>query len=362
MLLQIEYFNVTLPNRLALKHFMDGHSLGPNRAAAITNEQKSEIAKKAALARWGNRPLQAIRGGNFKEHFGIDVDVYVLDDHKRSAVLSERGISRALGFSPTGGNRLKEFLASKAIEIPGREVAAKLSQPIVFQWNKGGRGELIVHGYPATLLIDVCRLISASAQSGVIGKRHQRIINQSRTILDASANLGIDHLVYAVAGYDPTAEEVIQAFKTYVQEEAKKYEKEFPNELYAQWHRLYQIPVPERGKPWKFGQLTIRHVYYPVAQSQGKIYELLKALKSRGGDPRKKLFQFLNELGARALRIQLGRVLEMAESSPDEIAYEKKIRERFGGQSVLAFLPPIPSPSKRKDHPDQLQLLPTEQE
>ena len=46
-------------------------------------------------------------------------------------------------------------------------------------------------------------------------------------------------LVYALAGYNPTTEEVIQAFKVYVQEEARKYESEFPPELYQRWHDLY---------------------------------------------------------------------------------------------------------------------------
>jgi hypothetical protein len=45
----------------------------------------------------------------------------------------------------------------------------------------------------------------------------------------------------------------------------------------------------------------------------------LRALKASDGDEKKKLFQFLNEIGARALRIQLGRVLEMAESSANRI-------------------------------------------
>jgi len=126
-----------------------------------------------------------------------------------------------------------------------------------------------------------------------------------------------------------------------VQEEAKKYEKEFPEELYMQWYRLYRIPVPTRGKPWDFKHLTVKHIYFPLAKSNGRILQLVRALKAKGGDRRKKLFQFLSELGARALRIQLGRVLEMAESSPDPLAYERRIAERFGGQQELDLvLPP----------------------
>jgi hypothetical protein len=70
---------------------------------------------------------------------------------------------------------------------------------------------------------------------------------------------------------------------------------------------------------------------------------LLKALKAKDGDRAKKLFQFLNAIGARALRIQLGRVLEMAESSSDKYLYENKVAERFGGQKELELFVPTPS-------------------
>ena len=169
------------------------------------------------------------------------------------------------------------------------------------------------------------------------------MVEQARIITAASAKNGIRHLVYALAGYSPTTDEVIAAFKLYVQEEARKYEPEFPNELYMQWHRLYELPVPMRGKPWQFKYLTVKHVYFPLAQSSGKLLTLLRALKARDGDRQKKLFQFLNEIGARALRMHLGRVLEMAESAPTRHAYESRIVERFGGQHELELLAPMPS-------------------
>lgn len=109
---------------------------------------------------------------------------------------------------------------------------------------------------------------------------------------------------------------------------------------YAQWYRLYEIPTLERGKPWHFKYLTVNHIYYPLAQSSGKIYELLKANKARGGDRAKKLFQFLNEIGARALGRHIGRVQEMAESSPDKESYERRVRERFGEQREFEFVFP----------------------
>jgi D-alanyl-D-alanine carboxypeptidase len=90
-------------------------------------------------------------------------------------------------------------------------------------------------------------IIEAESE-GTLPPHYQKVARQAHIIVGASAKSGIQRLVYRLAGYHPTAEEVITAFKIYVQEEAKKYEREFPNELYREWHRLYEIPVPVRGE------------------------------------------------------------------------------------------------------------------
>ena len=314
---------------------------GVNRAKVLSAEERSKIAKQAAAARWG---VQAIYRGNFSEEFGIDVDCYVLNDAQKTAVISQRGMAQAIGFSKRG-DRLSVFAGSKTMDdYIGRGLREKLANPIIFQPQTAAAENAIgdkAHGYDATILIDLCKAIIAARNDGKLsGSRYNKMVEQAQIVLGASAKSGIRGLVYALSGYSPAAEEVIAAFKLYVQEEARKYEPEFPNELYIQWHRLYGIPIPARGKPWHFKYLTVKHIYYPLAKSNGRLLELLRALKSNEGDRKKKLFQFLNEIGARALRIQLGRVLEMAESAKDRQAYEVKIVERFGGQQELALVFP----------------------
>ena len=317
---------------------------GQKRAEVLSPEERRVIARKGAAARWGDKPLRATHKGNFQEELGIDVECYVLDDGQKTAVISQRGMAQALGFSKRG-DRLSVFMNSKTMEeYIGRELRAKIENPIVFQRLSAAAESSFgenAHGYDATILIDLYQAILAARNDGkLLGNRYDKMIEQSQIVLGASAKSGIRGLVYALSGYSPAAEEVIAAFKLYVQEEAKKYESEFPNELYMQWHRLYDIPVLERGRSWHFKHLTVNHIYYPLAKSSGKLYGLLKALKATGGDKQKKLFQFLNEIGARALRMQLGRVLEMCESSLDKTAYEAKILERFGGQRELELIMP----------------------
>ena len=285
---------------------------GARRAEILPPQRRSEIARQAAVSRWGGRIPRAIHKGNFKNDFGIDVECYVLDDAGKTAVISQTGMARALGL-PARGGAFPRFLANKAMSNTiGIELRDNLENPLKFQG--GGRGigvpaaTTIIHGFDVTLLIDTCKAVIAAESQGKLSGRYDNIAKQAHIIVGASAKAGIKQLVYALAGYNPTAEEVIAAFKLYVQEEAKKYEPEFPNELYLQWHRLYDIPVLIRGKPWHFKYLTVRHIYHPLAQSSGKLLTLLRALKAKDGDQRKKLFQFLNTIGARALRIQLGRV------------------------------------------------------
>jgi hypothetical protein len=252
-------------------------------------------------------------------------------------------MAAALGLSPRG-NALPRFLGTIAMDsFGGAELKQKLENPVKFQWSAVGAGTppVTVFGSDAALLIDICQAISSAAAAGKLKeKRYRALVNQAQIILGASAKQGIRDLVYALSGYSPSTEEVIAAFKLYVQEEARKYEPEFPGELYMQWHRLYNIPVPIRGKPWHFKHLTVGHIYHPLAKSSGKLLKLLRAEKSAGGDRQKKLFQFLNEIGARALRMHLGRVLEMAESSADKNEYERKINARFGDQKELELLMP----------------------
>jgi hypothetical protein len=319
---------------------------GARRAEVLAPERRAEIAQKAAIARWGAQLPRATHKGNFKNEFGIDVECYVLDDPAKTAVISQTGMARALGLPSAGGAFPRFFNGKGVANSIGLEVRQKLENPIKFHMVTTGTERdprMVIHGFDVTLIIDLCKAIVAIEAGGKLYRRHRRIAAQAHIILGASAKAGIKHLVYALAGYNPSTEEVIAAFKLYVQEEAKKYEPEFPNELYIQWHRLYDLAVPVRGKPWHFKSLTVRHVYYPLAKSNGKILELLKALKGRDGDRAKKLFQFLNEVGARALRMHIGRVLEMAESSTDKYTYENKVAERFGGQIELELVVPTPS-------------------
>src|SRR5262249_4414512 len=116
----------------------------------------------------------------------------------------------------------------------------KLANPIIFQRKNAAAENALgatAHGYDATILIDLCNAIIAARNAGKLsGRRYDKMVAQAHVVVSASAKAGIKGLVYAIAGYDATREETIAAFKFYVQQEAREYESEFPNQLYAEWY------------------------------------------------------------------------------------------------------------------------------
>lgn len=309
---------------------------GIARALVLTSERKRQIAAKAAAARWGTLP-RATHKGNFKDEFGFDVDCYVLDDEQKTAVVSQRGMAAAIGMAERG-DRFRKFAFGKGMSrYVGSELRAKIENPLVFQWGTGGSEQppSTVHGYDVTLLVDVCKAILEADNAGTLLPRQLHLARNARVILNGSAKAGIKGLVYALAGYDASRQEIITAFKFYVREEAREYEKEFPDQLYAEWYRLYELPVPERNKPWKFKHLTVNHVYQPLARSNGKVYELTQAQRANSGKRHEKLHQFLSEIGVKALRQHLGQLLGVARIAKDRVEYEGYIRRLFGDQPEL---------------------------
>lgn len=309
---------------------------GKALADMMTPEQLHDRATKAAIARWG---LKAIKKGNFQEEFGFDVDCYVLNDEQKTAVIHQRGMGEALGFSKQSGGRFPRLIKAKGIaQYIGPEVREKLENPLVFQGLDTVSGDPSgkrLHGFDVTLLIDVCKAIVAAETNGKLTPNQKGIAQQAHIILNASAKAGIKGLVYALSGYDPTAEEVIAAFKLYVREEAREYESEFPKALYAQWYRLYQLPKPERNHPWKFKHLTMDHVYTPLAKSNGKIRDLVIAQRAASGKRNERLHLFLTQIGVKAIRTHLGQLLGIAQVSKDQFEYEAHVNNIFGDQPRL---------------------------
>lgn len=283
--------------------------------------------------------LLATHRGNFKKDFGIDVDCYVLNDERHTAVISKRGMARSLGMSDRG-NSITNLVQSKSLSeiiTSADGLREKLSNPLIFKDSLSADGKLnpIVHGYDVTILIDLCQAIKKANEEGKLAPNQKHIARQAGIIVAASAKAGIKGLVYALSGYDVTREEIISSFKRFVAQEARGYEKEFPDELYKEWYRLYQEKRPKKNKPWGFMHLTNSQVYKPLARSNGRLLKLLKVHKREYGNKNNRLHQFLAEIGVKALRQHLGQLLAIAKLAKSRVEYECNFEKLFSDQLPL---------------------------
>jgi hypothetical protein len=117
-------------------------------------------------------------------------------------------LAEALGLRGTSGAELPRFLGGRKIApYVGRELTEKLENPIVFQGVAPGANvpPPTVFGYDVTILTDVCKAIIKAEAEGNLLKHQERIAQQAHIIVGASAKAGIKQLVYALAGYNPTA-------------------------------------------------------------------------------------------------------------------------------------------------------------
>lgn len=64
---------------------------------------------------------------------------------------------------------------------------------------------------------------------------------------------------------------------------------------------------------------------------------LAKTAKASGEDRRKKLHQFLSDIGVKALRQHLGELIGIAKLSDCRAEYEKNVSKIFGDQPEFDF-------------------------
>ncbi|HEJ7990210.1 TPA: hypothetical protein SMI27_000848 [Serratia liquefaciens] len=302
---------------------------GIARAKSLTAEQRKDQAKKGAVARWG---YKATHKGNFMDEFSIDAECYVLDDPEKTVVVTKNGLARLLNLG-THGVHVDRLLNSQYMkEYVDPILLVKIEKPLVFQWKPGGSGLGFTgaQGYDITVIGDIANALIKANIAGALPKSREDAAKQAQALANASMKAGLKGLAYAIAGYRPEVQEVIEAFKAFVREEARQYEKEFPDELYEEWYRLYGLNRPEKGRPIRFGQLTNMQIYIPLAKSKGKILEQIRASRDENGKQSDKLHLFLSEIGVKALRQHIGKLLGVAAMSDNKDEYEAGIAKVFG--------------------------------
>lgn len=218
---------------------------GLARAEKLAPDQRTAIAKKAALARWGEKPLRATHGGTFR--IGeAEFPCAVLENGMR--VLTQRSVQKGLGMSTSGGSdgahRVARFIAKleeKGVETRG--LSLRIGSPVVFQLPTWGKP---AYGYEATVLADICDAILAARKAGHLATQQAHIATQCEVLVRGLARVGIIALVDEATGYQDIRDR--QALQTildaFLRKEFAAWAKRFPDGFYEQIFRL-------RGWTWR---------------------------------------------------------------------------------------------------------------
>jgi hypothetical protein len=308
---------------------------GLARAASLSQEERREIAVKAALARWKNTSPdgmpEAVREG--KLQIGdVFLDCYHLKDGRR--LFHKRALARALGLKSAGGNAFMKTMGRKGIgSVMSDEMREKIDNPILFKPLRKDPA----HGYEGTFVIDLCNVILDAHKQGRLTPSQHFLAVQAEIILRSSAKVGIIALIDEATGYikDKRKEEYRELFKEFIRQECGQYAKEFPEQFIDLIYRLYNLRRNnfKRNHPQFFGHFIRRYIYSPLVNSHGAILEMLdekNPVVYVNGGRRHKLFQFLSdELGLPALRAHIWQVVGIGNSVRSKEAFDRAFSNAF---------------------------------
>lgn len=319
---------------------------GAARAKKLPPAKRSEIAKKAAAARWDQSISEAVCGSpDTPLRIGdAEIECYVLDDETR--VMTQASFLQALGrhrraySRPDGDDRLPPILQSKTIQPYISSEVAAAAKPITFRLPNGARA----NGYRAELLAQVCEVYLAAQQAGVLPKNQEHIADRASILMRGFARTGIVALVDEATGYQALRKRdaLAQILETYVAQEIQAYVKSFPPAFYQEMFRLRGLDYSKDTvkRPQYFGHLTNDVVYKRLAPG---VLDELKRVQRRDdvGRPKDKLFQRLTtNVGYPKLREHLGAVVAIMSLSKDWPDFKMKLdrlHPRVDGEAMLPF-------------------------
>jgi hypothetical protein len=318
---------------------------GKARAAKLSKEARSAIARKGGLARHSaGRPTdqlpKAMCGGEQPLRLGmLEVPCYVLDDERR--VITMRGMQAALGMSTSGGAPRMAILARSIALTPsqGNDLAVRLESPIEFVMPQGG----VAHGYEGLLLVNIAETILDARRAGVITPRYAHIAQAAEILLAAFASVGIIALIDEATGYQNVRRRLALAelLDNYISDKMNFWTKTFPDEFYEEYFRLQSWDSSKLragdGKPAEIGKFTRDVVYRRMHPWIVRELEEKNPCIVPGRRMYKHHMWLSQELGHPALKEHLAKIITIMKLSTDMLDFNQKLTKVLGQAGDQGF-------------------------
>jgi hypothetical protein len=332
------------------------------RAKSLTPEERSAIARKAALSRHRSDMPKAIAEGVLRIG-DISMPCAVLDDADNTRVLTQNGFLRAIGrhpFAPGGtGSAIDEtppFLRAKNLKEFISSDLERSSIPLLYlPRNPTSGASGIGYGYRARLLPDVCWVYQDAMLAGKLLSGQMHVGEACRAFLKALTNYAIDDLVDQATGFDDfrKREAINRILERYCRSDALPWVKMFDLDFYREVYRLNNWPFDpaKTARPGVIGHWT-NDLYDRLApRIRPELHRLVR--RNEKGRPTQKLTQHLSpEEGKPRLRELLEGTKALMRVSTDWEDFKGKLDiafPRFEDAMILPFaggLPRLPKPKE----------------
>lgn len=304
---------------------------GKARAQSLSPAERSEIARQAAVARWGTSVPDAPHVGTFQIG-DIALDCAVTSDGTR--LINQRKMLAALG--RTGGARRGEgarkapFLSAGNLqEFVSPELRELAEHPVKYRIAGG----FVAHGYRAEMLPLVCEVYIDALAADVLTKNQMPVARAAAVLHRGLARVGIVALVDEATGYQEVRarQELEDILDHYVQAELRSWVKMFPDEFFEQIYRLQGWefrPGTSKRTPY-VGKLVNKYVYDQLPTGIREELEH-KNPRTGSGHRRHKHHQFLTaDTGNPHLDTQISTVATLMRISRDRGEFEILFERAF---------------------------------
>jgi hypothetical protein len=319
------------------------------RSASLTGEERSAIARRAALTRHAAGLPRAIAEGHIIIG-DLKIACAVLDDLENTRVLTQEGFLNAIGRAgkAKGGegasvDGLPAFLrASNLNSFISNDLIASTT-PIEFVPLRGPGYQGRAFGYRATVLPSVCWVYQDALVARKLLPSQKHIGEACRFFLKALTNYAIDDLVDLATGFEDMRKRraIDKIIEKYVEKNARPWVLMFDMDFYRHIFRLngWDFDPENTARPSVIGHWT-NDIYDRLAPGvRQALHE--KVRRNAKGRPTQKLSQYLTpDDGKPELRRLLEGVILLMRMSKTWGEFKVKLDEwypRFNETMQLPF-------------------------
>jgi len=234
--------------------------------ASIEEAASDDLVDNGTIESISNLPKAKYKG--FLNLMGFEIPCYVLEPTGQRVIGRTSATEMLTGIK--GGGSLEKYIGVSALK-PFIDQGSVLEGMVSFRLPEVEGLGRHVKGLPANLLIEVCRGFvgaleaSNNPNSGYppLTERQREMAVKASMFLAACAKVGLDALIDEATGaqYDCAEDALEVKLRAYLEDEMRKWEKTFPDELWIEFARLTSWKGSVTNRPKYWDKLVMELVY-----------------------------------------------------------------------------------------------------